>query len=132
MKITADIIRRFPFAVNPARISDRLQREIASDMHRSVTAEGHSKRLPPSVLPNQLDGLQRLAEAEAAVFRRLMAGDRTAWQIVQMTKHSKAEIERALNAMVADGRVIKGDKLRANAGHAYTINSNYMPEGSAA
>lgn len=130
MIITPDLIRKFPFAVNPARISDRLQREIACDMRNRTEAEGHAKKLPPATLPNQLDGLQCLAEAEAAVFRRMMAGDRTAWQITQMSKHSKAEVDRALAAMVADGRIIKGDQLRANAGHRYTINSDYMPRAA--
>lgn len=48
MMITREHVRRFPFAVNPSRITAADEAAIAKDMAERCKAEGHMKRTPPS------------------------------------------------------------------------------------
>lgn len=133
MVITEDMIRRFPFAVKASRISARLEAEIGKDMRARAQAEGHFKGLPPAPQKSSLEAFVKIAEVEACVFRLIMAGFNTAWQLVQNSKHDRATIDRALAAMVADNRLLKSDQMRGSAGFRYTINGNYQPtRGTAA
>lgn len=134
MIITADHIRRFPFAVAPHRITDDLEALIAEDMAASAKAEGHSKRLPPVPQPFQEDALLRQAECEAAIIRLMMAGFKTIWQFRTQSKWERADLDRAVAAMLADGRILQGKQSRMNSGFLYTINPAYQAriEGDAA
>lgn len=44
--ISTELIRRFPFAVNPTRIRDADQEAIAADMLKAARKEGHASRFP--------------------------------------------------------------------------------------
>lgn len=44
--ITDDLIRRFPFAVNPARMTEDLEVLIAYDMAKAARMEGHFPAMP--------------------------------------------------------------------------------------
>jgi transposase len=46
MIITTDHIRRFPFAVNPARITEELEELIAEDMKQATRREGNFPAMP--------------------------------------------------------------------------------------
>lgn len=127
MIITADTIRRFPFAVAPHRLTDELQALIAQDMANAAHKEGHRGRLPAvGNNPEQENSLLRQAKIEAQVFRRLMAGDRTIGQVRANTNLDRPPLERAFASMLADGRIVRGDNLRNNC-CTYSINPSYSP-----
>lgn len=66
MIITADTIRRFPFAVAPHRITDDLQALIAQDMAEQAHKEGHRKAVPPTLVDKDAmrEGTRRRIRAQ--------------------------------------------------------------------
>lgn len=131
MIITADMIRRFPFAVAPHRVTDDLQILIARDMARQAHAEGHHKRLPPDQTPRAEDVEVSRARVQAQIFRCLAAyGGQTISAIRQATGMDRVKIETALIYMVADGRVNRLErKTRGGSTPGiYEINRSFAPD----
>jgi hypothetical protein len=127
MIITADIILKYPFAVSPRRITDELEILIGLDMAEQARKEGHRKAVPPTLASNASDAADRRAEQEADVFRALMAGDRTAPQIVARTRFERHTVQNALARMRADGRILRGRRDREDMAQEYSINPSYSP-----
>lgn len=125
MIITADMIRRFPFAVSPHRISDDLQKLIASDMWAQAKREGHQKCLPPSGVFNAAQ--LRRADEEADVFRALMLGDRTCSQIATRCGMEHHTVQNAITRMKSKGIVKPTERARMDFPQQYAINEDYAP-----
>lgn len=107
MIITADHIRRFPFAVAPHRITDDLQILIAQDMERSARAEGHHKSLPRN--PGD-QSEQQVAQAlmQAKIYRILANGPAAKTHIRDaLDAREMGAIKYALEAMLADRRILR-------------------------
>ena len=127
MIITADHIRRFPFAAAPHRITDDLQSIIARDMADAARKEGHHSRLPPATLSLQARAVMMRAESDAAVFRAMMKGDRTVSQIITRVGMEKQTAQNALNRLMEDSRVIRTGPTQRGGGFTYAINPSYSP-----
>ena len=123
MNITPDLIRRFPYAVNPSRISETMEALIGVDMAVAAKREG----LPTATTnTGQELSLLKLARDEATVFRHIMAGARTIGHIRAKTNLDRSAIERALVSLQANGRVIRGPDMRAS--FTYLANPDYRPD----
>ena len=130
--ITNDLIRRFPFAVNPARMTARIEGQIAKDMKAAALAEGHRPAYPKSPNPAVVDVVLARAHTEAAVYRALSQnGEMTLGAVRNCTSKSHHAVNLALMMMVGDGRVIERDNGRHRRGgtisHTYSLNPAYAP-----
>lgn len=125
MIITADMIRRFPFAVSPHRITPDLQKLIAADMWAHARREGHQKALPPSGVFNAAQ--IRRADEEADVFRALALGDRTCSQIAARCGREHHTVQNALTRMKSKGVVIPTERARADLPQQYALSATYLP-----
>lgn len=131
MIITADLIRKFPFAVAPHRVTDELQVLISRDMAETARAEGHVKRLPPTFSIKAEDIELARRKIESSVFRCLAAnGSMTINAIRSYTKLDRHKIDAALAYMVAERTVIRlnrptrGGSLPA----IYDLNPEFKPK----
>ena len=130
MIITADIIRRYPFAVSPCRVTDDQQILIARDMAERAHKEGHRKALPPTTQQKANDIELARFRVEANVFRCLSKyGAQTITAIRSVIGIDRHKIDNALVYMVADGRVkrlnrpTRGGSVPA----VFQINPHYSP-----
>lgn len=127
MNITPDLIRRFPYAVNPERISESMEAVIAIDMAVAARKEGHHKALPPSGFGQPAAAAIRRADEEAEVFRCLSMGDRTVWHVAARSGLQLHTVQNALTRMKAKGVVIATERKRNDLPQAYAINPAYQP-----
>lgn len=106
MIITADIIRRLPFANLITRITPDMELLIAQDMAAQARREGHRKSLPTVTSQKAEDIALARAIIEADVWRYLVKfGPGTITAIRNTIKRDRHKIDNALVYMVADGRV---------------------------
>ncbi len=123
MIITADHIRRFPFAVNAARITPELEELIAEDMRKSARREGHFPAMPP--MPNNARDVEvARAKLQAQIWKYLIHGPATKTDVrtgLGGTYESKP-VNHELEAMAADGRLLIGGRGRLT---TYAINPRF-------
>lgn len=132
LTVTDEMILRWPFAVNPARITSEMEADIGRRMAAQAKAEGHVRLLPASKPRTKDDELVARAMLEADVFRVLMAGEpKSTNQVRSALRRDRPVIEDVLKRMVRDGRVVVvGVSARGNGrGHAplYAVRGSYSP-----
>lgn len=101
--VTDEMVLRWPFAVNPARITSEMERDIARRMAAQAKAEGHSARLP-SMKPQNAEKLLSDAEFEAEIARTLLGGPARSINWIRMAVHrDRSVVEQAVARMFARG-----------------------------
>lgn len=132
--VTDEMVLRWPFAVNAARITSEMEADIGRRMAAQAKAEGHVRLLPASKPRTKEDELLARAMLEADVFRVLMSEDcapKSVNQVRSALRRDRPVIEEVLGRMVRDGRVvIAGVSNRGNGrGHAplYAVRGSNSP-----
>lgn len=72
MQITPDMIRRFPFAVNPNRITADLEQTIATDMVARSKAEGNHPGRPPGAYKDAPHTKKRVRYGHEAIAQSVL------------------------------------------------------------
>lgn len=121
--ITDDLIRRFPFAVNPARMTEQLEELIAEDMKKAARREGNFPAMPP--MPNNARDVEvARAKLQAQIWKYLAHGPATKTDVrtgLGGTYQSKP-VNHELEVMAADGRLLIGGRGKHT---TYAINPRF-------
>lgn len=126
--ITADLIRRFPFAVNPARMTASIEGQIAKDMKAAALAEGHRPAYPKPANPAKVDAELHRSKVEAAIFRALMtSGEMTIGALRNATCYSRVAVEFALATMTTQKRLIENQNGRSPRGGTVSMTYRINP-----
>lgn len=130
MIITADHIRRFPFAVAPHRITDDLQILIAQDMERSARAEGHRKAMPPvnNYDPREMDEEELYRKREVLILKSVMCGHDTPGHIAWRTNLPRHVSDKIIQGLIARGDLAQGSERRHR---AVCVTYTLTPAGKA-
>lgn len=130
MIITADMIRRAPFANLIKFVGKDIEKLIAADMARQAYLEGHRKILPHTRPQKEEDIILARRVIEADVFRYLVKfGPGSITAIRNSIHRDRHKIDSALAYMVADGRVKRMNRPTrgGNVPAIFAINDAYLP-----
>lgn len=123
MIITADLIRRFPFAVNPARMTEELEELIAEDMKQAARREGNFPAMP-RIVNNEADVQLARAKLQAQIWTFLAHGPATKTDVRSGLggTYQSGPVNRELETMAAEGRLLIGGRNRHT---TYEINPRF-------
>lgn len=102
--VTDEMVLRWPFAVDPARITSEMEQDIARRMAAQARKEGHTARFP-SMKPQTAEKLLSDAEFEAEIARVLMtaAKPRSVNWIRMEVHRDRSVVEAAVARMIGRG-----------------------------
>lgn len=101
--VTDEMVLRWPFAVNPARITSEMEQDIARRMAAQARKEGHDGRLP-AMKPHQIDRAAEQAQAEAQVLEVMRDGvPRSSNRIRLAIRHDKQVVEHVISKLLSRG-----------------------------
>jgi hypothetical protein len=123
MIITADTIRRFPFANRVTRIAPDMELLIAHDMAERAYREGHRKAIPPTIASKeaQKDATRRRIMSDALNCLETH-GPKHFNAIRDIVRRDTAGLGDALEQLVMAG-VVTSDQRKINGGGIRTVYS---------
>ena len=106
--ISPDTIRRFPFAVNPARMTADIEQLIANDMAQRCRDEGHIRRLPMGVQKQNCAAREKIEAIQNTIVKLLRDGEpRSVTQISIFLATTTYDVRAACLGLLELGVIVR-------------------------
>lgn len=118
--VTDDMVLRWPFAVNAARITSEMEADIGRRMAAQAKAEGHVGRVPPSKPSSGADLELLRAELDAEIARVLLDSPPKSINRIRTLLHrDRPIVEEAVGRMVRAGAIYCAGLARTGNGKGH-------------
>jgi hypothetical protein len=106
IEVTHEMVLRFPFAVNPDRVTDAQEVIIGQDMAKRAREEGHMQRLPQGINKQNASSQEKLGDMGNKIVQLLRDGEaRSVSQLKVFLAARDHDVRMCLNYLLEAGVV---------------------------